>query len=300
MRRGPATLPPPAPPAHPSRFARSLTRPGRGGSRGLGAALAERFLELGDHVVVCGRSADACRGVERRLAGRFPEQKVGAVRCDVGVYADQEELGRRAVELMGGVDIWVANAGLSMEGKVNVREAAPEALEAIVRTNLLGPMFSARAAFGVMAGQPDGGKVFLVDGTGAWGNATPGNAAYGATKRGLTQFLKTMQSEAQGTGVRVHMCSPGMVVTDLLVNSNRDNPKVLKFFNILAEKPATVAAWLVPRMRGVQGGGKYFKFLTTWGVMYRFATAAWRRNRFFDVDAARAAARAGAAAKKAA
>jgi len=201
---------------------------------------------------------------------------------------------------MGGVDIWVANAGLSMEGKVNVREAAPEALEAIVRTNLLGPMFSARAAFGVMAGQPDGGKVFLVDGTGAWGNATPGNAAYGATKRGLTQFLKTMQSEAQGTGVRVHMCSPGMVVTDLLVNSNRDNPKVLKFFNILAEKPATVAAWLVPRMRGVQGGGKYFKFLTTWGVMYRFATAAWRRNRFFDVDAARAAARASAAAKKAA
>ena len=87
------------------------------------------------------------------------------------------------------------------------------------------------------------------------------------------------------------MCSPGMVVTDLLVKANRDNLKALKFFNILAEKPATVAAWLVPRMRGVSGGGKYFKFLTTLGVMYRFATAASRKNRFFDVDAARVAAK---------
>ena len=270
----------------------------RGGSRGLGAALAERFLELGDHVVVCGRNADACRGVERRLAGRFPEQTVGAVRCDVGLYGDQEELGRKAVELMGGVDVWVANAGLSAEGKSPVREAAPEALEAVVRTNLLGSMFSVRAALGVMADQPQGGKIFLVDGTGAWGNPTPGNAAYGATKRGLTQFLKTMQAEVKGTEVNVHMFSPGMVVTDLLVKANRDNLKALKFFNILAEKPAAVAAWLVPRMRGVRGSGKYFKFLTTAGVVYRFATAAWRRNRFFDVDAARAAA--ATAAKKAA
>ena len=69
--------------------------------------------------------------------------------------------------------------------------------------------------------------------------------------------------------------------------------KALKFFNSPLSRTARAiaAAWLVPRMRGVSGGGKYFKFLTTLGVMYRFATAASRKNRFFDVDAARAAAK---------
>lgn len=36
--------------------------------------------------------------------------------------------------------------------------------------------------------QENGGKVFFIDGTGAWGNPTPGNVAYGASKRALTQL----------------------------------------------------------------------------------------------------------------
>jgi hypothetical protein len=39
----------------------------------------------------------------------------------------------------------------------------------------------------VMQAQPSGGKIFFIDGTGAWGNATPFNIAYGASKRAITQ-----------------------------------------------------------------------------------------------------------------
>lgn len=39
-----------------------------------------------------------------------------------------------------------------------------------------------------MREQASGGKIFFVDGTGAWGNATPGNIAYGASKRAITQL----------------------------------------------------------------------------------------------------------------
>ena len=49
-------------------------------------------------------------------------------------------------------------------------------------------MFGARAALRAMGERSTSGRVFLVDGTGAWGNATPGNVAYGATKRALTQL----------------------------------------------------------------------------------------------------------------
>ncbi|KAL0021902.1 hypothetical protein WJX79_001281 [Trebouxia sp. C0005] len=58
------------------------------------------------------------------------------------------------------------------------------------------------------------------------------------------------------------------------------SPTAAKIVNILAEDPRVVAAWLVPRMRGVTGNGKYFKYLTALGVLGRFLTFRKRRNRF--------------------
>lgn len=56
-------------------------------------------------------------------------------------------------------------------------------------TNLLGSIFGSRAAMRVMrAQQPAGGRIFLVDGQGANGGATPKNAAYGSTKHALVQL----------------------------------------------------------------------------------------------------------------
>lgn len=61
----------------------------------------------------------------------------------------------------------------------------------------------------------------------------------------------------------------------------------LKIFNILAEKPSTVAQWAVPHMRGIaastsQKSGFYLKYLTPLGVVGRFLTAFSRRNRLID------------------
>ncbi len=48
----------------------------------------------------------------------------------------------------------------------------------------------------VFSEQENGGKLFFIDGTGAWGNATPGNVAYGASKRAITQ-LKVRSASSQ-------------------------------------------------------------------------------------------------------
>ena len=53
--------------------------------------------------------------------------------------------------------------------------------------------------------QPGGGHVFLVEGNGSWGNATPGTAAYGCTKRALTQLKDSLAAECKGSPVGVHM-----------------------------------------------------------------------------------------------
>ncbi len=56
----------------------------------------------------------------------------------------------------------------------------------------------------------------------------------------------------------VHIASPGMVATELLLGGERDQ-RAAKIINILAEEAEVVAAWMVPRMRGIRGNGKYFK-----------------------------------------
>ena len=64
-------------------------------------------------------------------------------------------------------------------------DATPEQLAQVVGTNLGGSMLCMRAAMKLMAGQPNGGHIFSMDGAGADGGATPQYAAYGGTKAGL-------------------------------------------------------------------------------------------------------------------
>lgn len=56
----------------------------------------------------------------------------------------------------------------------------------------------------------------------------------------------------------MHIASPGMVATELLLGGERDQ-RAARIINILAEEAEVVAAWMVPRMRGIRGNGKYFK-----------------------------------------
>jgi hypothetical protein len=107
-----------------------------------------------------------------------------------------------------------------------------------------------------------------MDGAGADGNATPRFAAYGATKRSLAQFTKSLQAELKMQGIKkvvVHNLSPGMVTTDLLMTGG--DTRVAKFFiNALAEPADKVAQYLVPRIRLIANDRKsnstYTRFLT--------------------------------------
>lgn len=54
-----------------------------GGSKGLGYALAEKFLDVGDHVVIAARTASACEAAAQTLQQQYPQQQVFHTTCDV-------------------------------------------------------------------------------------------------------------------------------------------------------------------------------------------------------------------------
>jgi len=261
-----------------------------GGSKGIGFALATKFVQLGDNVVITSRSESACAEALIQISAhaKNDDVRVKYVVCDITNSESLEKLPASAVEAIGGpIDIWINNAGMDQPEKLPLYETPPEDIKAVVYTNGLGTLLATRTALRLFVKQGFG-HAFIMDGAGSNGMITKNFATYGWTKAGFPQLLKTLSSEMSSfKDIGVHLLSPGLVLTDLLLNGFAKDKRTLILFNILAEKPETVANYLVPRARSATIQNKksqYIKFLTFMGVAWRFMTAFWRKNRLFNVD----------------
>ncbi len=168
-----------------------------GGTRGIGAAIADRLAEAGATVVVCGRNAPA--------APSHPFHP-----CDVRDPDEVAALVGDVARTYGGLHVAVNNAGGSP--RADAAEASPRFSEAIIRLNLLAPLHVAQAANRVMQEQEAGGSIVNVASVSAL-RPSPGTAAYGAAKAGLLSLTQTLAVE-WAPKVRVNAVSAGLVATE--------------------------------------------------------------------------------------
>ncbi|MCO5593858.1 hypothetical protein L7F22_047876 [Adiantum nelumboides] len=239
-----------------------------GSTKGIGFALARKFLQEGDKVIICSRSGENVDKAVESLTQEFGEQRVFGIPADVRDGESVQRLIKFAQEKIGYIDIWINNAGSNAYSYKPLVETNDEVIMEIVETNTIGVMICCREAIKMMMNQDCGGHIFNMDGAGADGRPTPRFAAYGATKRSLLQLTKSLQAELKMQRIKnvvIHMLSPGMVTTDLLM-SGSDTPQAKFFINVLAEPAETVAEFLVPRVRGLSENGStkptYIRFLT--------------------------------------
>lgn len=293
-------------------------------------ALAREFLTHGDSVIITGRTpaalSTAISTLTNELQGLGIQDlpKIRGVVCDVTEPDQVSALAVQAKTLLGSVDVWICNAGYSGSYK-NFLDLDPASIATVVKTNLLGTLLCSRQAAKVMLQQELGGHIFIMDGAGADGSATPQYAAYGklhvglvqwfvmvhtqlmigllcslnghvpgfhhpyhscqcpgqcaslptapcssgihtpadlvlsvhsfagATKAAFPQLAASLNAELASTHVGVHVLSPGMMLTELLLENATSANK--QAFNILCEHPETVAAFLVPRVRSAVSCG---------------------------------------------
>ncbi|KAL2631471.1 hypothetical protein R1flu_016157 [Riccia fluitans] len=239
-----------------------------GSTKGIGYALAKEFLREGDNVIICSRSEERVQNALKELAEEFGEGRVRGTVCDVSDAKSVENLANFSKSEIGYIDIWINNAGSNAYTYKPLVDTDDDDIAEIVQTNTLGVMLCCRQAIRTMRSQSRGGHIFNMDGAGADGNATPRFSVYGATKRSLAQFTKSLEAELRMQGVKnvvVHNLSPGMVTTDLLM-SGVDTPQAKFFINVLAEPANEVASYLVPRIRAVAESqsktSTYIRFLT--------------------------------------
>jgi NAD(P)-dependent dehydrogenase (short-subunit alcohol dehydrogenase family) len=174
-----------------------------GGTKGIGAAIAEAFLAAGAEVLVCGR-------------GQPPELPASGARrahfrsADVREPAAAAGLADAAVRRFGRLDVLVNNAGGSPDA--DAATVSPRFVEKIVALNLLAPFYVSQAANRIMQGQPEGGSIVNI-GSVAAHTPQPGTAAYTAAKAGLLGLTRALALE-WAPKVRVNHITTGLVRTE--------------------------------------------------------------------------------------
>jgi NAD(P)-dependent dehydrogenase (short-subunit alcohol dehydrogenase family) len=247
--------------------------------------MAGEFLSHGCSVVVSGRMGSVVDTTARLLAAEHPGAFVRGFPCDTGNSAQVQALWDAAVEAMGGVDHWISNAGIG-QPMLPIWELPPAEMESIVRTDLLGVLYGARAAMHGMTAQGSG-AIWFMEGHGSDGRIMKGLSVYGTAKRAVRYAAHALAVEARGTGVLVGTLSPGIMITDFTMSQvNRagqeERERTKKIFNILADKPETVARFLVPRILSTPKSGAHIAWLTGRKIFFRFMTAGMTRRNVID------------------
>jgi NAD(P)-dependent dehydrogenase (short-subunit alcohol dehydrogenase family) len=259
-----------------------------GSTRGLGFQLAREFLVRGCAVVISGRTAASVDSALSALRAEFPQARLYGTACDVVEPAQVQALWDNAVRMLGGVDHWINNAGIA-QPLVPVWDLEPGLMEEVVRTDLLGVLYGARVAMRGMtsrARQPgrSAGAIWFMEGHGSSGRVRRGMSVYGAAKRALRYVARALAVEAKGTGVLVGALSPGIMITDFTLRQQekRDpaqRERTRRVFNILADRPETVAAYLAPRILATRRNGALIAWLTVPKILFRFLFAGILRRR---------------------
>jgi NAD(P)-dependent dehydrogenase (short-subunit alcohol dehydrogenase family) len=176
-----------------------------GGASGIGLATVERFAAEGSRVVVLDRDADALAG----LRSMRPDL-AGLVEVDVADAAAVERAFDALDRLVGGVDVLVANAGISI--RHHVLDITPEDWRRTMGVNLDGVFHCAQAAARRMVAAGGGVILMTASSNGVVGH--PWYADYNASKAGVILLTRSMALEL-APAVRVNAVCPGYVLTPM-------------------------------------------------------------------------------------
>ena len=176
-----------------------------GGASGIGAATAARFLEEGSVVCVLDRNAEARRSILRELPNL-----AAAIDADVSNLKQVQAAFAEAIRLMGGVDVLVNNAGISI--RHNFLDITQDEWDKVMAINLTGVFYVAQTAARHMMERGSGVILQTASTNGVMGY--PFYADYNTTKAGVIELTKSMALEL-APKVRVCAVAPGYVLTPM-------------------------------------------------------------------------------------
>lgn len=258
-----------------------------GSARGLGLEMAKCFKKNNVNVVISDLNLENLIRAKSILEEIKTDSLVEYKVCDVTNSSDIVNLINYSKDKFNNIDIWINNAGVNQPNKA-IWELSEEEINLIIDVDLKGTIIASKLVMDEMI-KTGSGAIYNVEGYGSNDAKMLGLSIYGTSKRAITYFTESLakESEERNTGVIVGKLSPGIMITDFLVNANNDREKIVlsdktkKVYNILGDYPDVVAEFLVNGMLNNTKNNVKIEWLTNRKAAFRFITSSFNKRDFF-------------------
>lgn len=213
-----------------------------GGTTGIGRATVALLAEQGGRVLTFGRHDPELQDSLQNARSRATGDVRGLV-ADVSMVEGVKTVFEAVDRDLGGLDILINNAGLSVEG---VRDSEDAEWRYAVETNFVGYLACARESIKRLEASGGGHLVFI--GSISAAKKSPGTSTYAATKAGIAAFAETLRKEVAEKNIKVTWIEPGSVGADMQESSPEEQRKKIAAHEMLyAEDIADAIAFALTR-----------------------------------------------------
>lgn len=183
-----------------------------GGSRGIGFATAEKFIQEGAAVVIAASTPLSAQKAVAKLQEKYPTARVGGISPDLSDLSSVKDAFEGVVSLYGSIDILVNNAGMS--DSTPFLSYTEETFDKVMDLNVKGVFNASRAAAEQMEKQGKGVILSTSSMVSIVGQST--GFSYPASKFAVNGMTVSLARELGSKGIRVNAVAPGITETDMM------------------------------------------------------------------------------------
>ena len=240
-----------------------------GGSKGIGKAIAQVFVEEGADVGIAARDITFLESAREELGGH-----VSIFQADITKPEEREQLIHSFIEEKGAIDVLVNNAGGSNGGKIT--ETSMDFFYQALELNYFSAVHLSKLAVEEMKKARTGAIIHI---TSIYGRESGGKATYNNAKSALISFTKALADEVAADGIRVNSVAPGSILHETGNWKKRieENPENMKEFvkneipagrfgtpeevaHAVAFLASEKASWIIGASINVDGGQSRMNF----------------------------------------
>ncbi|OKZ76522.1 MAG: 3-oxoacyl-[acyl-carrier-protein] reductase [Clostridium sp. 27_14] len=182
-----------------------------GGSRGIGKAVAIKFAEKGNQIIINYVSEKTDTEKLKNELLEAGAKDVLLIKADVSNSEDVKNMVKESIEKFEKIDILVNNAGITKDNLL--MRMSEEEFDKVIQINLKGTYLVTKEVTKYMMKKRSGSIVNLASVVGVAGNA--GQCNYAASKAGIIGFTKSIAKELASRNIRANAVAPGFIETDM-------------------------------------------------------------------------------------
>ncbi len=183
-----------------------------GGTRGIGAAIVQKFIENGAKVAVLGSRQETVEKALKDLREKYPEAQLMGLWPKLSDAVQVAEAFEKVKEEFGSLDILANNAGIS--ASQSLYDYAPEDFTKIMDLNINAVFVCSQAAARIMKEQGCGSIINTSSMVSIYGQ--PSGVGYPASKFAVNGITKSLARELGRDNIRVNAVAPGVTNTDMV------------------------------------------------------------------------------------